>query len=125
MANKHTQAVRLQKAIGTPCAYCKRPMSMTKPGLLPTRDHVWPRSKGGKYTIWACYDCNHIKGAMTPEEWTAYMAAFPHWWGGVPKESKREFHELRRHSQGIEGEVSAGMEQLAGYAGSQEDYRAA
>lgn len=50
------------------CAYCGQHF---KPHRL-TIDHVHPRSRGGK-NIWmnavtACYPCNHMKAAKTPEE---------------------------------------------------------
>ena len=50
------------------CAYCGE---VFKPYRL-TIDHVMPKSRGGK-NVWmnavtACYPCNHIKAARTPEE---------------------------------------------------------
>jgi 5-methylcytosine-specific restriction endonuclease McrA len=48
-----------------------------------TRDHVVPRSRGGKNVVanraWACAGCNQAKGDMMPEEWRAWMAAHPDW----------------------------------------------
>jgi hypothetical protein len=32
-----------------------------------TRDHLWPRCKGGVNTVLACHACNRTKGAMLPE----------------------------------------------------------
>jgi 5-methylcytosine-specific restriction endonuclease McrA len=34
-----------------------------------TKDHVIPRSLGGKKKVRCCFRCNHEKGAMTSEEW--------------------------------------------------------
>ena len=48
--------------------------------LSATRDHVYPKTLGGRETVWCCYACNQIKGSMLPVEWEAYMAAFPEWW---------------------------------------------
>lgn len=64
---------------GEYCAYCKREMvaySMTH----PTRDHVMPRSKGGRKTVLACVTCNNLKGNMLPEAWACFMEANPGWW---------------------------------------------
>jgi hypothetical protein len=42
------------------CHYCLEDMGKRK-----TRDHVIPRSKGGKgNTVWACDICNSIRGNM-------------------------------------------------------------
>lgn len=74
-------------ALGQPCCYCRRQMSLTDPGLIPTRDHVHPVSKGGGgkrpgsgNVVWACDDCNHIKGNMLFDAWKLYMASTPYWW---------------------------------------------
>ena len=82
MATKYTRGRRLEKAIGTPCPYCKRAMHFDRliTGAFPTLDHTHPRSKGGKHTVWACLDCNEIKRDMTMIEWQAFMAANPRWW---------------------------------------------
>lgn len=80
MANKSTAIARFQKAIQTPCAYCNRIMVADRPGLLPTRDHTHPRSRGGLHTVWACDDCNNIKSDMTMPEWQEFMSANPSWW---------------------------------------------
>jgi hypothetical protein len=64
---------------GEYCTYCRREMvaySLTH----PTRDHVVPRSKGGKRTVLACATCNHMKGDMMPNEWQEFMSRFPFWW---------------------------------------------
>jgi len=46
-----------------------------------TRDHIIPRSRGGK-DVWtnvatACQRCNHAKGAKTPEEANMPLLAVP------------------------------------------------
>src|SRR4051812_19585709 len=68
--------------IGAPCTYCKRPTedreSLT--GLAATRDHVTPRSKGGRTTVLACRLCNALKKDMALEDWKAFMESFPRWW---------------------------------------------
>jgi 5-methylcytosine-specific restriction endonuclease McrA len=80
MANKYTQHVRFQRLRGTACPYCKRVMDIGHPDLMPTEDHVHPRSRGGVETVWACWKCNNVKGDMTMPEWEAFMAAHPAWW---------------------------------------------
>ena len=45
-----------------------------------TRDHVIPRSKGGRTTVWACRACNETKRNMDLETWQAFMVAHPGWW---------------------------------------------
>lgn len=51
------------------CPYCLKP---TKPRDM-TRDHVIPKSRGGKLTddniIMVCKRCNNEKGALTLEEY--------------------------------------------------------
>ena len=41
-----------------------------------TRDHIIPKSKGGSRSqwVWACYECNHAKGSLMPEEWADKLA---------------------------------------------------
>lgn len=55
-------------------------MAANDPLLMPTADHVHPRSKGGQRVVWACWICNNIKGDMLLPAWEAYMAANPRWW---------------------------------------------
>lgn len=33
-----------------------------------TRDHLWPKCRGGVATVMACYQCNSAKGKMTLEQ---------------------------------------------------------
>lgn len=50
-------------------------MDINDPYLMPTRDHIHPKSRGGKMTVWACWRCNNLKGDMTEQQWIAYLAA--------------------------------------------------
>lgn len=43
------------------------------PGDLATRDHVWPRSTGGKTVLMVCLECNLLKGALSPIEWIQFL----------------------------------------------------
>lgn len=59
------------------CMYCGHHFSPT----VLTRDHIVPRSRGGK-DCWtnvatACPRCNHAKGARTPEEANMPLLAVP------------------------------------------------
>ncbi|MCU7554300.1 HNH endonuclease [Alteromonas sp. ASW11-19] len=59
------------------CLYCGHPF----PPSQLTRDHILPRSRGGKDS-WtnvatACSRCNHAKGAQTPEEAHMPLLAVP------------------------------------------------
>ncbi|GGW87748.1 HNH endonuclease [Alteromonas halophila] len=59
------------------CLYCGQQF---RPSLL-TRDHIIPRSRGGKdnwtNVATACSRCNHAKGAKTPEEANMALLAVP------------------------------------------------
>ncbi len=60
------------------CLYCGD--SFTTRNL--TRDHVIPKSRGGK-DVWpnvvtSCRSCNHRKGARTPTEWGVKLIAVPY-----------------------------------------------
>lgn len=65
---------------GKPCTYCARAMTISLGALYPTRDHVEPRSLGGKITVWACYTCNHVKRDMTERQWAIYRGTHDFWW---------------------------------------------
>ena len=67
-------------AHGQPCPYCGRKMEWNHPRLTPTRDHVTPKSHGGRDLLICCLQCNGIKGNMLPEVWAGFMAAHPGWW---------------------------------------------
>lgn len=47
------------------CSYC----GIFFPNRLITRDHVYPKSKGGQFTSPACYPCNEAKADTLPIEW--------------------------------------------------------
>lgn len=82
---------------GETCTYCKRMLlSVTHRSQLgATRDHVIPKSKGGKSTVWACNHCNQLKKDMEPDDWAAFMESYPEWWKnplfehiGAPRERR-------------------------------------
>lgn len=86
MATKYTKLQRLRRAIGTRCPYCERTILFDSfdPSRTPSRDHHYPRSRGGQQVVWCCEACNQAKGDMTPEEWAAFRAANPMWWEHQP-----------------------------------------
>lgn len=75
---------------GKVCTYCRRTLeaSTSHSKLAATRDHVIPKSKWkvadrlpfGVVTVWACRQCNLLKGDKMPSEWEAFMVANPEWW---------------------------------------------
>ncbi len=88
------------------CFYCQLTMdfSQVQPHpRAPTRDHLNPRSRGGKNTrenvVLACYLCNHQKGDMTLDEFRAYRRAVM-----VLGMSKREaLRSIRRSTNSAQG----------------------
>lgn len=56
-----TKLFALQAGI---CPYCAEPMTLEKgkPNSA-TREHIIPKSQGGKMLVAACANCNHEKGA--------------------------------------------------------------
>lgn len=61
-----------------PCPYCGKTMYRFK-GMHPqraTKDHVMPRSRGGKHHEWvtACHACNDDKSCLTLVEWRAVLS---------------------------------------------------
>lgn len=60
------------------CWYCRRPMSLGgADSSAATRDHVIPRSRGGKTAgnvVAACYACNQRKRAMLPADFKSLLA---------------------------------------------------
>lgn len=64
------------------CHWCGRPlMKATAPdGRAATRDHVFPRSQGGRYAVWSCFSCNNLKADMHPDVWLAFRLKNPQWW---------------------------------------------
>ena len=73
------------------CAYCDRRLvgAPSRSALMATRDHIEPKSRGGRRTVWACFTCNNMKGCMSPVEWRAFMTANPEWWKDGPKPHRR------------------------------------
>ena len=61
------------------CVYCRREM-VKGTDTHPTRDHIVPKSRGGKEMVWCCTKCNHAKGDMSPSEWQWFRLNFPMWW---------------------------------------------
>lgn len=66
---------------GPRCFYCERffgriPFGSDRP-LKKTRDHIFPKSKGGNDSLTnilnCCQHCNTSKGAMTLEQWRAAL----------------------------------------------------
>ena len=55
------------------CWYCGHRLLNTMPlrDRSKTRDHVYPRSRGGTVTVKACQLCNRVKGDRTLEEFRA------------------------------------------------------
>lgn len=53
------------------CSYCGD-FFTTK---LITRDHVFPKSKGGQVTSPACYPCNEKKADKLPIQWAIEISA--------------------------------------------------
>lgn len=64
---REVRRAELVAAIGKPCAYCGDPMA------APTRDHIRPRSKGGRLKpgnrALACQPCNTDKGSRSLASW--------------------------------------------------------
>ncbi len=82
---------------GEKCTYCKRTLeSVTSfSRVAATKDHVVPKSKGGRTTVWACRQCNALKKDMDPDDWQAFMESYPEWWknslfAGVGKKHRQE-----------------------------------
>lgn len=67
---------------GQRCCYCNRTLEATSSPsrVAATKDHVVPKSEGGVETVWACWQCNHIKANMPLVEWQRFMAENPGWW---------------------------------------------
>lgn len=55
------------------CPYCLRTLPLSQ----ATRDHLVPRSRGGKTEpsniVLACGPCNQKKGSLTPEEYKEWL----------------------------------------------------
>lgn len=70
---------------GKPCPYCGETMHAvkTRSGKIhprfPTRDHVYPKSRGGNTTLVVCSTCNATKRDLIPSAWLAWIARnMPH-----------------------------------------------
>lgn len=55
------------------CWYCGSESS----GII-TKDHFWPKSKGGKLMVYCCSRCNIQKGNKTPLQWARYIETHVH-----------------------------------------------
>lgn len=40
-----------------------------------TRDHVYPKSKGGSITVPCCYSCNEAKKDALPIDWAIFISS--------------------------------------------------
>lgn len=106
--------MNLRRGHGKPCAYCQRIMEDrgSGSGLACTRDHVKPKSLGGKAVILACRLCNTIKGDMEMEDWRAFMECYPRWWenklfahlGNQPERPMKQLQPRYREWQNQERE---------------------
>jgi len=60
-----------------PCPYCNVRMDMHDPAIRPTRDHIVPRSRGGRNAIdncmAVCWQCNQDKADALITEWHRYL----------------------------------------------------
>jgi 5-methylcytosine-specific restriction endonuclease McrA len=65
----------ITKARGRLCPYCG--CKMLNGQTRPTRDHLFPKAKGGSFVngmrIMCCWKCNNDKADMTLEEFTVAM----------------------------------------------------
>lgn len=76
---KHRQAFYLSEYHCQDCPYCGKQMQVQRPNphhhkCCPTRDHIIPKSIGGRQTIVVCGACNNAKGDMHPVAWLRYAA---------------------------------------------------
>lgn len=51
------------------CFYCE---NKVKKGSI-TKDHFYPKSKGGLLTVYCCFRCNQFKKDYTPEVWLTVL----------------------------------------------------
>lgn len=70
------------------CAWCQRPF-ISSHWRSRTRDHVMPKSRGGRSTVWACRACNELKGDMSLMAWAAVMTKVPEWWTFAERKGPR------------------------------------
>lgn len=75
---------RMSESHGT-CFYCYRKTQTHRPDTADyaTRDHYWPRSKGGRQCVLACHRCNQLKADQLPDdfidEWEGRWEDAPEW----------------------------------------------
>lgn len=64
------------------CFWCDRQLEKptSRSTTAATKDHVWPKSRGGSKTVDCCIACNNIKGDMDPIRWRKFCDANPKWW---------------------------------------------
>lgn len=80
------------------CYWCRRTLTASTDlaNTAFTRDHIIPKSRGGRQWVPCCRLCNQLKGAMMPGEWAAWRADHLEWWkldhrvwrstrGGLPR----------------------------------------
>lgn len=81
---------------GETCYWCKRPLEATgsRSTRAATKDHVHPKSLGGRTKVWCCVACNNLKGDMLPSAWAEFMAANPEWWK-LRRRPKRRGYKLK------------------------------
>jgi hypothetical protein len=56
------------------CFYCGRDMTDCTKDAIRTKDHVTPRSLGGKLKVPCCLECNKLKGQLKLEEYRVIVA---------------------------------------------------
>lgn len=77
--------------------WCKRPLtaSTDTSSTAFTRDHLYPKSKGGVKWYPCCKACNHVKADLTPEEWDTWRADHPEWWKLWPRYTARSYYRMK------------------------------
>lgn len=87
---------RLTRYHGRLCPYCERQMDIFHQKLLPTRDHIIPKIRGGRDVLICCKFCNNLKGHMMPDEWDAFRAAFTGYWNFSPRDRRAALAKHKR-----------------------------
>ncbi len=101
--NGYSTVEMMRAARGQPCPYCSATM-MPGTKRFPTRDHIRPRSAGGKLTpgncAIVCGPCNVSKGSKSLEQFADYLAKH-----GDPRAPfvRAFIEELRRGGRAVEG----------------------
>lgn len=88
------------------CAWCRRRIHSLREGrwspLTATRDHIRPKWLGGGRCVWACWECNQLRGGLPISEWRQFMQENPQWW--VDKSRMRALgKELRELETRVRG----------------------